>query len=282
MEASTQYHKETLIRYGVWTFLLAFALFSLFPLYWMLNTALKPLELINTFPPTLWPEQVRLAAFEWVLTTRQGRQAILDSLVVATGSTVLSVLLGTLAGYGFSRFGDKVGGENVAFWLLSTRMFPPIAIIIPIFFIWGALNLQDSFLGLILLYLTFNLPLTTWLMRDYFNKVPRSYEEMAYLNGYSIFGTFRRVALPLVGPGLVATTMLAWVFAWNEFLFALILSQTEVTPYTTVLRSMVQGNQILWNRIMAIAVLVTVPPALILLILRNYIIEGMTFGITDL
>ncbi len=263
-------------------FLALYALFAAFPLYWTLNTALKPLELINTFPPTFYPKSPSLDAFAWVMTNSRAVSSIVDSLIIASGTTILSVVLGAMAGYAFSRHGDLIDpGENVSFWLLSTRMFPPIAIVLPMFFIFGWLNLQDTHLGLIILYLTFNLPLSTWLMRDFFDKIPHSYEEAAYVDGYSPLQTFRKVVFPLVRPGLIATTMLSWVFAWNEFIFALIITGNNVTPYTTIIPTLILSNQILWDQIMAMAVVVTVPPTLILIAFRKHIIEGMTLGMAE-
>jgi len=263
-------------------FLAVYAVFAAFPLYWTLNTALKPLDLINTFPPTFVPTNPSLDAFAWVLTNSRAVSSILDSLIIASGTTILSVLLGAMAGYAFSRHGDRIDpGGNVSFWLLSTRMFPPIAVVLPMFFIFGWLNLQDTHLGLILLYLTFNLPLATWLMRDFFNKIPVSYEEAAYVDGYSHFQTFRKVVFPLVRPGLIATTMLSWVFAWNEFIFALIITGNNVEPYPTIIPTLILSNQILWHQIMAMAVVVTIPPTLILIAFRKHIIEGMTLGMAE-
>ncbi len=267
----------TLVRGG----LFVYVLIALFPIYWTINTALKPLKYINTFPPTFYPRGLTLESFQWVLTNPRSTNAFIDSLIVATGTTVIAVLLGAMAGYGFSRYPNRVGGDDVAFWLLSTRAFPPIAVVLPIFFIWGWLGLQDTHLGLILLYLTFNVPFTTWLMRDFFNKIPVSYEEAAYLSGYSLFGAFRKVVLPLVGPGLVATTLLAWVFSWNEFIFAFILSNTEVIPYTAVVPTLLEGNFTVWNRMMAMAIIATLPPTIILIWYRDHIIEGMSLGVTE-
>ncbi|MCD2201460.1 carbohydrate ABC transporter permease [Halobacterium sp. KA-4] len=268
--------------YLSWAVLAAFALFSAFPIYWTLNTALKPMALIGTEIPTLYPKQLRLDAFLWVFLSDRARGALIDSLVVAVGSTVLAMIFGTMAGYGFSRFGKKLAGKHVAFWLLSTRMFPPIAIVLPIFFIWNRVGLSDTYLGLILLYLTFNLPLTTWLMRDFFDKIPLSYEEAAYIEGSSRIRTFFSVALPLVKQGLVATTLLAWVFAWNEFLFALMISGTDITPYTTIVTTLGRGNSIVWNRMMAFAFVAALPPVLILVTFRKNIIQGLSLGFSDI
>lgn len=262
--------------------LVLYTLFVAFPLYWTLNTALKPLAQIGTFPPTVYPKGFQLDSFVWVLSNSRAVEAILNSLIIASGTTVLSVVLGSLAGYAFSRFRWVDPGGHVSFWLLSTRMFPPVAVVLPIFFIYGRLGLQDTLIGLILLYLTFNLPLTTWLMRDFFDKIPVSFEEAAFVDGYSRFEAFRKVVFPLVRPGLVATMMLAWVFAWNEFLFAWIITGNNTSTYTTIIPTLIESNQIQWNRIMAMAAVVAIPPTLILIAFRDNIIEGMTLGMTDI
>lgn len=262
--------------------LAVYSLFALFPIYWMVNTSLKPLDKINTIPPTFLPEELTFAAFVWVFTSEQGQNAIIDSLIVTVGATVLSVVLGTLAAYAFSRDPERVGGKDVAFWLLSTRMFPPIAIVLPVFFIWGWIGLRDTRLGLMILYLTFNLPLTTWLMRDYFNQIPRSYEEAAYINGYSKLEAFVKIVLPQARSGLVATTLLAWIFAWNEFLFAFVLSELNIATYPTVIPKLQVSYNVEWNRMMAFALIVTLPPTLILFKYREHILNGMSFGVADI
>jgi multiple sugar transport system permease protein len=262
--------------------LVVYTLFVAFPIYWTLNTAFKPLSQIGTFPPTLYPKGFQLDAFVWVLTNSRAIDAIFNSLIIASGTTILSVILGSLAGYAFSRFSWVDPGGHVSFWLLSTRMFPPVAVVLPIFFIYGRLGLQDTLIGLMLLYLTFNLPLTTWLMRDFFDKIPTSFEEAAFVDGYSRFETFRKVIFPLVRPGLVATMMLAWVFAWNEFLFAWIITGNNTSTYTTIIPTLIESNQVQWNNIMAMAAVVATPPTLILIAFRDNIIEGMTLGMTDI
>lgn len=264
-------------------FLFIYTLFAVFPLYWTLNTAFKPLAQIGTFPPTFVPSPPTFQSIIWVLSNSRAVSAITNSLIVASGTTILSVIIGAFAGYAFSRFERTIDpGQNVSFWLLSTRMFPPVAVVLPIFFIYSRIGLQDTLLGLIILYLTFNLPLTTWLMRDFFNKIPYSYEEAAYVDGYTPVQTFLKVVFPLVRPGLVATTMLAWVFAWNEFIFAYIIAGNDVSTYTTIIPTLIVSNQIQWNIIMAMAVVVAIPPTIILIAFRNNIIEGMTLGVAEI
>lgn len=246
-----------------------------FPLYWTLNTALKPGGLVNTFPPTFVPWRPQLDSFVWVLTNDRTRGAIVDSLVIAGGTTFISMGLGTVTGYGLSRLQDHRGAA-IAMAMLYPRALPPIAIVLPAFFLMGPLGLHDSHLGLILLYLSFDVPLATWLMRGYFARVPRRFEEAAMVHGHSQLGILRWVILPLVGPGFVATAVLVWIFAWNEFLFAVIFSGTDVVPYPVIAAMMGTG----WTGLAALAVVVTIPPTLVLVVLRRHVTEGLTLGLT--
>jgi multiple sugar transport system permease protein len=248
-----------------------------FPIYWTLNTALKPGALVNTFPPTLVPWPLQVDALVRVVTNDRIRGAVVDSLLVTGGTTALAMGIGTAAGYGLSRMRARTG-QTVALALLVPRAVPQVALILPAFFILAWLGLDDSHLGLVILYLSFDVPLATWLMRGHFARVPRRFEEAAHVDGYSQVGTLRRVTLPLAWPGFAATTVLVWIFAWNEFLFAVILSGADVVPYT-VLASMMGNN---WTAVTALAVVVTLPPTLVLVTLRRHVVEGLTLGLTRL
>ena len=211
---------ERAVRALLWAVLLAWLVVTLFPLYWQLITALKTTEETNRTIPTFWPEELRFGNFAAVFTEASNFDALVSSFIIASGNTLLSLLLGTMAGYAFARFPRHAGGENLAFWILSNRMFPPVAVIIPMFFLfdatpWGT----DSHISLIILYLVFNMPLATWLMMVFFRDAPRELEEAAYLDGYTPLQAFRKVTLPLVIPGMISVAMLCWIFAWNEYLF---------------------------------------------------------------
>jgi multiple sugar transport system permease protein len=265
-------------RWLVWLFLAVFAGLTLFPIYWAINTSFKTPVEVYAQPPTFVPRDATAAAYEWVAGGGKGLQAFRDSAIVSLSATVLAVTIGTIAGYGFSRFGPLVGGERMAFWLLSTRMTPPIVAALPLFFLFQGIGLVDTHQGLILAYLGFNVPLATWMMRSFFNDVPRSYEEAAYLDGYSLFRTFRRVTLPLVMPGVVATAILVWIFSWNEFLMALVLSGREVTPFPPLLPTLASGYQIQWNNIMALSLIAIIPPVLIIVLFRQHLVRGLSLG----
>lgn len=255
-----------------------YALFTLFPVYWALNTSLKDINEVYANPPTFVPRRPTLESYVWVFSSDRGLPSLLHSIIVASASTFLAVLLGTVAGYAFSRFPHRTGGQELAFYVLSTRMFPPIVMAVPLYFLLGRIGLHDTYPGLILVYLTFNLPLAVWLMRSFFDDIPKAIEDAARVDGYSMVQAFRKMVFPLALPGVVATTTLCWIFAWNEFLFAFILAGFNVTTVPVVIPTLTSGTNILWNRIMALSAVAMVPPALVLLSMRRYIVRGLTLG----
>jgi multiple sugar transport system permease protein len=166
----------------------------------------------------------------------------------------------------------------MAFFLLSTRIFPPVAVALPIYFAFDSFGLLDTHIGLILLYLSFGIPLATWLMRSFFNELPRSYEEAAYLDGYGRIETFFRVTLPLVAPGIVATAILTALFSWNEFLFAVIIGGDAVRTYPALIPTLAVGFQVDWSEITALSVAAMVPPVIAVIWLRKHLVRGMSLG----
>ncbi len=261
-------------------FLGLWLLFTLFPLYFMIITALKTTAETNRTVPTFWPELLAFGNFAAVFAEATNFDALVDSFVIATINTVLSLFLGTLAGYAFARFPRQAGGENLAFWILSNRMFPPVAILVPMFFLfdstpWGT----DSIWSLVILYLVFNLPLATWLMMVFFRDAPRELEEAAYLDGWTPLRAFFRITLPLVLPGMISVAMLCWIFAWNEYLFANLFVGTDVRTYTIVIPTFTHGSQTLWNLQMAFSLIAMVPPVTLFILLRRYMVRGLSLGV---
>jgi multiple sugar transport system permease protein len=263
---------------GLTAFVSVLLVVTLFPLYWTVNTSLKPADETVTSPPTFVPENPTLDGYVNVLFESDALSALLNSTVVSVGATLLALLIGVPAGYAYARNAGKVGGKHTAFWVLSIRMFPPIAPILPLFFLFRQLGLVDTFPAMILLYLTFNVPLVVWLMRSFFQDVPQAVEEAALIDGYSRFQAFYKVALPLVTPGLVATTLLVWVFSWNEFQFALVFARDSVQTYPPLIPTLVGGHATLWNQIAALSTLAMLPVIAISLLMQRRLIRGLTLG----
>ena len=270
----------TLVKWLLLAFLGIWMAFTLFPLYWQVITAFKSPAETNLTVPTFFPLEWHPENFRAVFADPSNFGALIDSFIIATGNTALSLFLGTLAGYAFARFPKQAGGENLSFWILSNRMFPPVAILIPMFFLFDAMPWgTDSHLSLIILYLVFNMPLATWLMMVFFRDAPRELEEAAYLDGFTPFQTFRRITLPLVLPGMVSVGILCWIFAWNEFLFANLFVGTSVKTFTIVIPTFTHGSQTLWNLQMAFSLIAMIPPVTLFILLRRYMVRGLSLGV---
>ncbi|VAW16176.1 hypothetical protein MNBD_ALPHA09-1658 [hydrothermal vent metagenome] len=269
-----------LVRGLLLAFLGLWVLLTLAPFYWQIVTAFKSAAETNLTVPTFWPREFHPENFVAIFADPSNFSALVDSFIIATGNTFLSLFLGTLAGYAFARFPNQAGGENLAFWILSNRMFPPVAILVPMFFLfdsmpWGT----DSYMSLIILYLVFNMPLATWLMMVFFRDAPRELEEAAYLDGYTPLKAFFKITLPLVLPGMISVAILCWIFAWNEYLFANLFVGSAVKTFTIVIPTFTHGSQSLWNLQMAFSLVAMVPPVTLFILLRRYMVRGLSLGV---
>ncbi len=260
-------------------FLGIFFVFMVFPIYWALNTSFKEMAEVNSIPPTFFPKKFSTIAYTAIYHNRMATKSVVNSVIVSVSTTILSVFFGSLAGYAFARWPKKAGGENLSFWILSVRMFPPVSIILPIFFIFNFFGLLDTYFSLIITYLVFNLPLSVWLMMMFFGDVPVELEEASYVDGYSPFRTFFKVTLPLVKPGLVSVVILCWIFAWNEFLFANVLVGSQVVTYPLIIPTFAHGSMDLWNQVAAFTLLIIIPPIILFIWLRRYMIRGLSLGV---
>lgn len=260
---------------GAWALLLLGLAFFLFPIYWTIVGTFKDKGQFFTYPPVMWPTEWGLENVRGAL-AMGGAKGISDSLIVALAATVVSMAVGSLAAYALARY--RVGGPHLAFWILSIRMFPPIASALPLFLFMRSLRILDTHLALILTYTMMNLPFVVWMMRGFFQDLPRELEEAALTDGCSRFGVFTRVAFPLAAPGLVATALFCFIFSWNEFLFALILTRSRVQTLPVVIPGLVGGHEILWGEISAISTIAIVPVIVLAFALQRYLVRGLTLG----
>jgi multiple sugar transport system permease protein len=258
-------------------FALAVALFVfLAPVLWMLITAVKPPgEWLNE-PPVFIPSELHWANFTDALFKWGGLKGLTDSLIVASLSTLLSLLLGVPAAYAIGRY--QTGGDNLSFTVLSILFMPPVAVAIPMYLFWSALGLIDSYTALILQYMVFNIPFLTWVLKGFFEDIPRDMEDSAMVNGATRWRAFWEIAVPLARPAILAVSLLAFIFSWNEFFFALILTRANVTTLPFILPVLMEGHDVLWGDIAAIATLGALPVVILAFALQKYLVRGLSFG----
>jgi len=251
------------------------AIIFLFPIYWLFMISFKTPAEIFAYPPVWWPANFQFA--NYAVLFKDGDVIVVgNSLVIAGISTLLSMVLGTMAAYSLVRF--HTGGENLAVWIISQRMMPPIAIVFPVFLIFVWFGLVDTYTGLILLYTAFNLPYVIWMMRGYISEVPIELEESARVDGCTRLGVLLKVVFPMVRTGLFATAVFTFVFAWNEFLFALVLTRTEVVTYPVQVTHYFGGQSNFWAKIAALSVLGTLPIFIAVAGLQRFLVRGISMG----
>lgn len=291
--------------------ILVYAVISLIPVFWMVTAAFKSRPDVVAIPPKVFftptiegfislltkrvllpPAMVEeykqrddLNFAERIMAERGQRitgpsqygQRLLNSVIIASASTVLSVLLGVLAAYAFSRF-NVPGKGDLLFFILSTRMLPPVVVTIPIFLMYQQLRLYDTHLGLILLYTVFNLSFAVWLLKGFIDEIPREYEEAALVDGYSRLQAFRKVVLPQAITGIAATFVFCLIFAWNEYAFALMLTSERARTAPPSIPTVLGTGGIEWSAIAAGTLGFLIPVIIVTFALRDYLLRGVTFG----
>ncbi len=246
-----------------------------FPVYWLFIISFKTPDEIFAFPPVWYPESIQFKNYA-VLFKDGDAWSVWNSLVLASVSTFVAMILGTLAAYSLVRF--KTGGENLAVWIISQRMMPPVAIVFPLFLLYVYLGWVDSYFGLIILYTAFSLPYVIWMMRGYIEDIPLELEESALVDGCTRFEVLWKVVLPMARSGLFATAVFTFIFAWNDVLFALVLTRTEVTTYTVQVTHYFGGQSNFWAKIAAMSVLGTIPVFFTVAVMQRYLVRGISMG----
>ena len=228
-------------------------------------------------PPSGFCEQIARDRNMVVVSASNYAPRFLNSLIIAFGSTFCAVTLGTLAAYGFSRFKVPLA-DDLLFFILSTRMMPPIAVAIPIYLMYRELGLSDTKLGMILLYTAVNVSLAVWLLKGFIDEIPREYEEAAMIDGYTRLQAFRKVVLPQAATGIAATAIFCLIFAWNEYAFAVLLTSGEAQtapPFIPIIIG--EGGQD-WPAVAAGTTLFLIPILVFTVLLRKHLLRGITFG----
>ncbi|TBD77348.1 carbohydrate ABC transporter permease [Rhizobium ruizarguesonis] len=314
--AAVQTRSERALNRVAIAAVLVITLIFLAPIYWITSTAFKPRNLATSIPPTVlfepelspfvklftkrsqlrgaptpeeyaaapWWEQMVFDGGEKIVRSGRGEvqpsgypNRFMNSLIVAITSTVLAVGMGTFTAYGFSRF--KVKGEaDLLFFILSTRMLPPVVVAIPMFLMYRVVGLNDTHWGLIILYTAFNLSFSVWLMKGFIDEIPREYEEAALVDGYTRMEAFFKIVIPEAATGIAATAVFCFITAWNEYAFALIMTNRRAQTAPPFIPSQVGSGLPDWTVIAAGTFLFLLPVAIFTFLLRNHLLRGMSFG----
>jgi multiple sugar transport system permease protein len=251
-------------------------LWSLGPIVWIVLTSLKTRAEIIAFPPSFIFEP-NLDGYRRALSQTGILPQLENTIVVAAGSTLLSLALGVLAAYAFSRYRFRLRSPLMV-GLLATRLFPPIAAVVPLFIAANTFNLVDTREVLIIIYTALNVPFAVWLLKSYIDSVPREIEEAAIVDGCSTLGVIRRVTLPLMTPGLLATGVFVFVLAWNEFMFAFMFTSVQARTVPVIL-AQARGDEIVfWQDLAAQATLLILPAVLLGILMQRYLVRGLSGG----
>jgi multiple sugar transport system permease protein len=266
--------------------LYGWALIVALPLYWTIVTSIKSRRDVFNGPLYLPFIQFQPVMDAWnrffITDWRYFSSQYLNSIIIALGSSILAVIIGSLASYGLTRFkyiwGGKLRNRELSFYFISQRILPPVAVVIPLFILFQTVKLFDTQIGLIIAYTAFNLPLVVWLMQDYFAGIPVELEESAYIDGCSKLEAFIRITLPLSAPGLVATFLFVLVFAWNEYIIALFLSQSnaQTMPILIAAQNAQRGPE--WEAISVLTLVTILPVCVIAVFLERFISRGLLVG----
>jgi multiple sugar transport system permease protein len=275
----------------------AFAmLIAFFPIFWLISTSFKPYEEWAQWPPVWVTERPTLQNYRIVFAPEAAREfaatqsgsldykvsgsawkAFGDSAVISVSATILSVAFGTLAAWAMVRFGT--GGENYPFQFLTVRMFPPIAVVVPMVVLFSVLRLSDTYLGLIIAYTAFTLPFSIWMIRSFIEEVPTELEGAAMIGGMTRLQAFRSVTLPLIKGGILATALFIFILNWSEFLFALTLTAGDVVTVTVQVANYVSASSgKLYGVQAAMGTVSTLPVIFFGYVIQRHLVRGLTFG----
>jgi multiple sugar transport system permease protein len=258
--------------------LVAFLAFTLFPCYWMVTSSFKDQTDLLAAPP-LWLFTPTLSNYVEVWQDDKVFGAIRNSLIVASFTTFFAVILGTPAAYSLARFQFR-GKKDLWFWFISNRMISPIVLALPVYLLAQSANLLDTHLVLVLIYLSFCLPIVVWICTDQFRSIPPDLEQAARLDNANQWDIFWRIYLPLGLPGIAVSAIFSFIFSWNELLFALVLTRSAVQTAPVIATSYMSGYELPWGKIMATGTIIVLPVTIFALFVSRHMVRGLTMGAT--
>ena len=246
------------------------------PYLWIFMTSFKTrLDALADVP--VWTFTPTFEHYPKIFLDKGYLPLVWNSMFVASMSTILSLGFGAPAAYVFARY-NFPGKEDLFFFFLTTRMAPPIAIVVPMFLLFSVLGLTDKPIAVILAHTTFNVSLVVWMMRGFFAEIPREIDEAAMMDGNSRIGTFLKILLPIAAPGMAATAVLCFILSWNEFLYAFILVAFEGRTLTVGIPGLITPHGTLWGQVAAVAIVATLPIIIFTFLVQKHLVRGLTFG----
>ncbi len=253
-------------------------LYTITPFLWMIFTSLKTDKEAVAIPPTLWPKEPTLEAYIQILIWGNFPIWFLNSTIISLGTALFSTMIGSFAGYGFSRFGFRSRATLIGI-ILASQMLPGVLLVGPYFKMLSTVGLYNTYPGLILAFTAITLPFSTWMLKGFIDSVPEELDDAALIDGCTPLGAYLKVILPLIAPGMVATVIFAFLLAWGDLLWVLVLTSGEkMTTVTLGLTRLVTQFRIIWPQLMAGSMIGALPPLILYLLLQNYLVEGMTAG----
>jgi len=280
-------HQTRTQRLFLYAIVIFWCVVCLFPFYWLFTTSLKKPLHVSRGPRYIPYVDYEPTGEHWEYLFNEQGDALFrhfrNSVIAASGSTLLAVVIGAMAGYGLARYAyhwRALGwrNDNIAFWIISQRFLPPALFVVPFLLLYSRLHLVDTHLGLILAYTMFNVPFAVWIMRDFFENLPSDLEDSALVDGATHWQAFVRIVLPLSAPGLVSVAILSFIFAWNEFLYALMLTNFDAITLPVLIAGQNNTRGIQWWFISALTLAAVTPVILIGLFLERYITRGLIAG----
>jgi multiple sugar transport system permease protein len=267
-------HTWLVIKYAIG---IAAVIFFVFPIFWLFKASFnKPIDAV-VLPP-VWIFKPEIRNYIDIFIEEPFLKYLRNSVLISGGATFLAILIGFPAAYAFAR-ADFRFKKDLAFWILSIFMFPPLASILPMLILFKHLRLVDTVPGIILAHLTFLLPLSVWLLQRFIRDIPLEVEEAALVDGAKTFIRLKRVVLPIIANGIATTAIFCFIFSWNDFIFALVLAPGSAKTLPVASVSLSSWAYINWGKISAASMIITGPVFLLILLTRRYLVRGFTFGL---
>ena len=269
--------RRNLIQAARYAGALLITLIVAFPIYWLFLMAFKSADEVYAVPPVYFPADPSLGSFASLFRGASfDAQTLINSLIIATSTTVIAMVLGTMCAYSMARF--RTGGHNFAIWIMSQRMLPPIAIVFPLFLAFAFIDILDTFPSIIVVYVAFNLPFVIWMMRGYIEDVPVAIEESALVDGCTRWQVLYKIIVPMSRAGIFATAVFTFLFTWNEFVFALVLTNNHIVTYPVQVTGYFAAQQTYWNSVGAMSILGTIPVFFAVVFFQRYLVRGISMG----